>query len=339
MGYPYNGLIAPAILLTNPGISGERFVELLDQTHSSCFREYKHDEPWDYYEEELEDESYHKGLRGLASVLCLEYSKKFKKFDKIKRDEYGLGIKPPFSWELDENEKNKYKFKVVVHEKNVIENLETTTEISWGKLNVGDIWQECNMGFETGFVREIYEEKYIGKEKPDDDEDGDSDPEDSGPQYQYKMRIAPIRSIHSEHLYRNEEELFKDWPIFDPENKYDWSQTNGHFSVTPFDNNFIWTKKGELYYLDDETFSRIPAGFNVLSYGYTDLIITAEAIRHNAWKLLSYIGKRHLCQFFRDFPDSHEKYSRAVWDSHTSLFAKSKNMSVSDFLRFRNTPF
>ena len=60
MGYPYNELIAPAILLTNPGITREEFIKLLDETHSSCIHEYRPGDPWDYYV--YEDEIYHRGL-------------------------------------------------------------------------------------------------------------------------------------------------------------------------------------------------------------------------------------------------------------------------------------
>jgi hypothetical protein len=73
----------------------------------------------------------------------------------------------------------------------------------------------------------------------------------------------------------------------------------------------------------------------ILELGYTDLILTAEAIRHNAWKLLSYKGRMYLQDFLQDFPDSRAEYNHAVWDSHTSLSAKLQGMSISDFLRFR----
>lgn len=74
---------------------------------------------------------------------------------------------------------------------------------------------------------------------------------------------------------------------------------------------------------------------NAIGLGYTDLILTKEAIKHKAWKLLSYKGRGHLQDFLRDFPDARVEYERAVFDSHTSLSAKLQGLSVSDFLRFR----
>jgi hypothetical protein len=79
MGYPYNKLIAPAILLMNPGVNRDKFIELLDHTHSTFFHEYKPEEPWDHYEKNWEDKKYHDGVEGLAEILCLDYSDQYKK--------------------------------------------------------------------------------------------------------------------------------------------------------------------------------------------------------------------------------------------------------------------
>jgi len=122
---------------------------------------------------------------------------------------------------------------------------------------------------------------------------------------------------------------------------YDFSQPEGHFSVGWGWKNFLWRLEDGKYYLDEETFNRIPAGFfqrdrkGELSYGYTDLILTAEAIKHEAWKLLSYRGLDHLGYFMKDFPDSKQRYEQAVWDSHTSLAAKNRGMTVTELLRLR----
>lgn len=69
--------------------------------------------------------------------------------------------------------------------------------------------------------------------------------------------------------------------------------------------------------------------------GYTDLILTVGALRHNAWKVLSRNGRKHLDAFLRGFPDVRADYARAVWDSHTSFYAKSKGMTLFEFLRAR----
>ena len=103
---------------------------------------------------------------------------------------------------------------------------------------------------------------------------------------------------------------------------------------------FAWVKVNDRYSLAPETFDRISAGSNTtaMSFGYTDLVLTAEAIRNRAWKILSYKGLKHSPRFMRYFPEARKRYSRAVWDSHTSLSAKQQNMTISDLLRFRILP-
>ena len=101
---------------------------------------------------------------------------------------------------------------------------------------------------------------------------------------------------------------------------------------------FLWLKRNDRYYLDPETFDRIPASLfcdSIESYGYVDLILTVAAIKHKAWKLLSRRGLDHRDAFLRDFPDAREVYERAVWDSHTSLSAKARGMTVNEMLRMR----
>ncbi|MFH1211919.1 MAG: hypothetical protein V1659_03230, partial [Candidatus Woesearchaeota archaeon] len=99
----------------------------------------------------------------------------------------------------------------------------------------------------------------------------------------------------------------------------------------------LWSMRENRYYFDERTFDLIPASIRSKNrhYGYTDLVLTREALRHRAWKLLSYKGLCHIDQFLRDFPDARLQYERAVWDSHTSLFAKGAGMTVFELLRMR----
>jgi len=132
---------------------------------------------------------------------------------------------------------------------------------------------------------------------------------------------------------------------------YDWNQIEGEFESrydhTP---NFFWKQVEGKFYFDLKTFDMIPASFGSewiiqqesfdrrCEFGYTDLILTAEAIKQKAWKLLSYRGMKHNDQFLRDFSDSRRRYFKAVWDSHTSLASKLKGTTYSEFLRFRLLP-
>ncbi len=338
MGYPYNDLIAPAILFDNPGITREEFVELLDQTHSSHMPEYKNEDPWNYYAKEQEDDRYHQGLEGLAGLLRLEYSSKYKKFGKPTTDENGLLIHSPYMLPItkftpDELRpvETKYKFEVRIHTKNVVESPKVIKKFAWGKLKVGNIWEECQLGEERGIVTKIFKEKYIGSKEEDD-------PLNTSPQYEYKMEIKPFHGEDKRELFKSEEELYKKWPQFHPDFIFNWAQERGSFAVFLREKNFLWLKKDKRYFLDDETFNRIPISFRSShSFGYTDLILTSEAIKHKAWKILSYKGLKHFPAFLRDFPDVKVKYERAVLDFYISDYAKQKGMSISDFLRMHLT--
>lgn len=70
-------------------------------------------------------------------------------------------------------------------------------------------------------------------------------------------------------------------------------------------------------------------------FGYTDLILTAEAIRNKAWKLLSRRGLSHKLAFLEDFPQANERYTKAVIDAEASFNARNRGLTTTDFLRMR----
>ena len=332
MGYPYNELVAPAVLLANPGITREKFAALLDQTHSSSFKEYQQSEAWDYYDARFEDNLYHRGLEGLAHILSLEYSEPYKEFiapPNPKTDENGLLIHPPRNFSSVPHigtveDIVKSRFVVIVHKRNIVEPRMRTTRYSWDRLSIGSIWEEVQLGEEMGIVTKIFTETELNEGEDD---------MDNGPNWEYNMEIKPFYGEYDTILFETEEDLWEAWPQFHPDNIFDWSQEKGHFSRS--EKKFLWLRKEDRYYFDPQTFHQIPAGTNAGGLGYTDLILTAGALRHNAWKILSYRGLEHLQQFLRDFPDVARDYEKAVWDSHTSLHAKRKGMTVTQLLRER----
>ncbi len=333
MGYIYDGLIPPAVLFNNPGITREEFVELLAQTHCST-SQFGKEEPWDYYDGDRHDRHNHRGLKGLAYILHLDDTEEHKSFETSSKDKNGLRINVPYVLPSDEEESS-YKFEVVIHERNILEPPKVVEELSWGGLDVGFVWEAVH-GSEKGLVTKIFEEECLIDEEHKDDEF--LDPFESGPGYRYKMEIRPIRSEYRDEKFASEEELYAAWPQFHPDFIFNWSQERGHFSVAySRDNDFLWLNREGRYHLDEETFDRVPASFQSGELGYVDLILTSEAIKHKAWKLLSYRGLIHASAFLRDFPDSKARYTRAVWDSHTSLSAKKKGMTISEFLRWRNS--
>jgi hypothetical protein len=337
MGYAYNELIAPAILWMNPGITREEFVKLLDNTHSTWHYQYKPEQAWDYYDPKFEEDRYHGGLGGLAAILRLDCSKEYAEFNKDVKDELGLYIRPPYAREVEEVEKEfeGFKYVVAVHKKNIVDPAEVWhNQPSVEKVVVGQMFYELYEGYPHGFVEEILkEEDYTNKTE----EEG----RDHGVNYYYDLKVRPVHTQFIYEKFKTLDDLCKAWPVFDPKNMFDWQQEKGSFYLGPYfdTKDFHWKKIGDKYYLDELTFDEIPASIRMGSLGYTDLILTAGAIRHNAWKVLSYRGLDHFDAYLEAFPDVKNEYGRGIWDSHTSLYAKMKGMTVNEFLRFRMTSF
>lgn len=304
MGYPYHELITPAILLDNPGLTREEFTSHF-QNIPQCdgILEYKNTDPWDI----VSPENFFRSDE-LARRLYLEYSQTYIDFQTKKRDASGCWIYPP------ELKKTESGYEVIKHIDNELGSFESI-EIEW----------EWN----------IEEGKSINVE---DDNDYLVDKVLKNNENQYTLEVQPIKLISEVEVFSSEEELFEKWPQFKPENMYDWSQTKGEFKVLMGEKSFLWKNINGRFFLDKKTFDHIPYSFRSGNYGYTDMILTKEAIRHQAWKLLSRRGLVHLHDFLEDFPDSKAEYEKAIWDSHTSLWAKSKEMNHFELIRMRVTP-
>lgn len=150
MGYPYNELVAPAILHMNPGITREEFVALLDQTHSYMYVQFDEDDPWDgASKREFEDKDYHSGFGGLADILGLGFTEAYNGMLEPKVDENGFLIKPPYV--LYDNETGKHI--VVATGRVVLGDPKAITQQSWDKLKPGDVWEETQVGDEIGIDR------------------------------------------------------------------------------------------------------------------------------------------------------------------------------------------
>jgi hypothetical protein len=201
-------------------------------------------------------------------------------------------------------------------------------QLSWEKLKPGDVWEECQMGEDKGLVEKIIKEESLVEKQ---DEDDDEDPTMSGPQYKYTMIIKPIEKEYDMQKFNSLERLMKKWPQFRTMNKYNFGQETGTFSMAK---NFIWDQRKGNYYLSEKTYRQIPVS-GILEKGYTDLILTAEAIKHQAWKLISYKGLQHLPRFLKEFPDSHKRYEKAVIDGELCMFAMKKGLTTTDYLRLR----
>ncbi|MBI4099921.1 hypothetical protein HY440_02840 [Candidatus Microgenomates bacterium] len=173
-------------------------------------------------------------------------------------------------------------------------------------------------------------------------------------------RANEVKRIFADEYFPSKRELYLAWPELRPEKYYDFNQPSGSTCFTLYNGTDIsinsngswkftdrlqWIKKGDKYYFDPENLDRIPVGYPCqerekiempgAGWGYTDIVLTAEAIKHRAWKMLSTNSFFHLKQFFGAYPDSKEHHERAAWDAMTSLAAKRQGLNVTEFLRLR----
>lgn len=135
------------------------------------------------------------------------------------------------------------------------------------------------------------------------------------------MEIEEVIISRMGKVFHSLTELLELHPYFDPEFMFDFSQTEGNLD-SGFTEGFRWRKEKSEYFLDWETFRKIQkvSGSEYHPEGsYTDLILTAEAIKHGAWKLLSAYGLAYIHDFLTTFPDSKRRYDLAVEDAHYPL--------------------
>ena len=331
MGFPYHELVPPAILLDNPGIDRRTFTTLLNRIKANWMIEYERKDPWNSGARSVNE--FHSGLEGLARVLRLEETEKYKQFRTPTYDANHIAIHPPQLIPIKEESGlfPDFKFEVRTHKENLLGNPERTEECSWVRLEEGDLWEDL-YGFHGAIVTKIYSEK-LPENKPSKKREDEENPENRI--YHYDMEVRHINQKWENFVFSSEKEVYSKFPLFSPKKRFEWNQQRGKFYCL-MSNDFRWLMEDGKYYLDPETFNRIGEGFSrTFEGGYHDLILTAEAIKQKAWKVLSYKGLKHLPQFLQDFPESRARYEKAVWDSQTSLYAKQKEMTVSDFLRWR----
>ena len=349
MGIPCDDLVPAALLWMHPGVKKEEFARLLDQIRLFCYL----DEPensQDYESSTSPLLPYHYGLYGLAKILGLDETESSKEFKKGGKDDNGLLIKAPT---LDIKIKGNYygkdgghDFVVNEHIKNNIElerkiTIYSEKEAQEGKiLNYDKVtgkpfgYPECIS--EKGIVRKRYSKTKVSilEIYPE----LASWPEGKETIFKYVADMERIIPVVKKESFKSEEELWNRWPEFHPENIYDWTKEKGEFYNRSFHekiSEFYWVKKGDRYYLDDKTFNLIPECYNRM-WGYTNFVMTAEAIKHNYWKVLSYAGfVDYFDEFLKKYPGAREANERAVWDAYTSRYARDNKLTNIEFLRRR----
>jgi len=280
MGYTCNKLIPAAILLYNPGITKEEFVELLNETHSSGISRVPETASWKYHKDpgrykDYEEKDFHDGLHGLAKILRLPWTEQYQTSRTLEESEFGIPIGSPNL--LVRAKKRDYEWTTPEYEVDCAK-IVTKSETPQEKTFIGLITKR----FETL------------------------------------------------------KELLTSFPQFNPDFMYDFSASEGKLYVT-YDSKdkYYWKQENKKYYLDKKTFDQIPAGGQWRKGPYSSLVLTAEAVKQKAWKLLTYRGDIHTDQFFADFPKSRSIFERAVWDAQTSVSARLQNLSHTEFLRCR----
>jgi len=138
------------------------------------------------------------------------------------------------------------------------------------------------------------------------------------------------------------------YPQFSPE-RFDWKQESGALKGSSLENTTLrWINKDGRFYLDmdsvkDTLTAEAPRNdrWSYLNWGkgYVDLFVTAEAWKHKFFDpIAGHMDERDrkiLEEFYVTHPKSKAVVEKAIWDSHTSVFAKQQGMTNMELLRFR----
>ncbi len=175
-----------------------------------------------------------------------------------------------------------------------------------------------------------------------------------------RFYLASYERGYSNLLCESPEVLYDSFPQLQVDSVFDWSPNQGKINLPTLGSTssnfgcYRWIRKGNRYFFDPATFDRIDTtSFLELlkrkevgeeetkgqeyGGGYTDLLLTAEAIKRRAWALFSWSGVFLMGDFFKQYPFVREVYNQAVVDSHYSLYAKGRGLSYQDLLRVRAT--
>lgn len=350
MGYVYSELIPPAVLLDNPGLTREEFIGKLKGVRYSENRERVRDEKGVIGDSVLKP--FPLDLSGcnsrssfmptneeitlykLAGILSLPYNSEFgEKMESLVKEHelfkdgrvlevYGeenyYGVPNLFV-----NYYGDPLFEVITEQEAFL-----TGRTQFGRFNSCSDFKDGDVVLTTDTGAHFYPFRIKRFAK-----------DFGGEQL---MEIEGIRIPIATEKFNSLIELVKEHPYFHPEFMYDFSQNQGRFNLGGLDHGqFMWENENGRYFLDWETFRNIEGTSsdengnpNPRSMSYTDLILTAEAIRHRAWKLLSAYGLAYFDDFLRTFQGAKKRYDFAVEDAfgpHRDLVKGI--ISVEDFAR------
>lgn len=336
MGYAYHELLPVAVVMDNPGLDRHQLAEELSKVHFN-WNDVSEDESWNYHDDNPED-GYGQGLKSVAERLGLGVSRRFRDY-QVRCLEDGLTILGvPHIQRGYDLRRGKRDGKLDL-------SINYGVRLGPAKYSDGEMyfplgWGAKDFGVGSTGQGESDERQYIVT-RVDQFEGVDEN------RYKVKFEAVPVEAIHQKRKFKTLNEIYTEFPELCPEFLYDFDQSEGRFTCEWTDHMYsmFWKMRDGRYYLDEKSFDKMPASFlssislgHGFNFGYCDLVLTAEAIRHQAWRLLSRHGVNHLKRFLEDFPDSRIRYEQAVWDSHTSLSAKKDGKSVNELLRMRLGP-
>lgn len=326
MGYAIEELTSPAILFSNPGLDKYQLAEKFDEVFHG-----------------ITNNKYHGGgLRRVAHELGLNRTQEFYDFHRETLDENGLVLDPPVTYlnPLGNERSDREPLIVRIHERNIIKPAKQVKFSSYNyRIMKNSLISRFDYGLFFGGEDDSLDEFILVKRRNFKKEGTEED----GFIYYYRAMVLPVERVYRVEEFESEEDLIRTWPQYDPEKEYDFSQGRGTF-YTAFSDYFRWIKEDGKYYLDPQTLDLIPASImstryqKETSFGYTDLVMTAEVIKKKAWKYLGWprnFKAVDISDFLTRFPDSMRIYEQAVWDSHTSLAAKRAKMTYTEFLKAR----
>ncbi|MDP3734003.1 MAG: hypothetical protein Q8R37_02135 [Nanoarchaeota archaeon] len=348
MGYPYDGLIPAAILYNNPGLTRDEFARAMRP--AAIF-----------------SSKYWGSLEAVARVLHLRAhngrNDDLRSYYIEENRDFGY-FRTMTDWDWED------ETLTVIQRNHRTFTEEEFTFVDFSPLQEKKFlysdwaYRYCTDDDEEERFHVVEKDRFLALFETDDD-DGGNNPvdynsviiksvmEQIGPEYedttisryqQQKIRVIPFQ-VYVEKIktYDSLDDFFEEYPHLHPVQRFDWAQEKGRLE-TGFDCPALrWHRKDDTYFLDQEhakkvlkdnyfnkeQMRRYPGG------SWIDLILTAEAVKTGFWKVLERSGLQHLVEFFIAHPEVVQVYNQARFDMDISSFAQKKNLTNSEFLRWR----
>lgn len=313
-------VIPAAILYSNPGINRDEFVVLLNQIRYSCKSNYGVADLDDPHHLELGSYGFHGGIFELARILCLECDLEEIPFvypnvlDALNErpEENALGklyVEP-----RSENDMwltPRYFLQVGIKERHLGEEINKRSAF-FEQPAVGNIYSDFRKKhYRIRKVHSVRHSVVDGNDKFTAVTDSEI--------FDYLPVIEQFESIDA---------LVAKHPDYNPDVCINWNKPESFF-IAPnfrFDKNIRWRQKNGKYYLLQDCLSE---------ENYSDIVITAEAIRKKKWGLFQFHGYCLTQKFLVENEDSDYAHQKAILDYWLSRYGKLNNMTNTELLRYR----